>query len=177
MMTKLKKNFRALTLAALGLLILGGAATLAQRQLRSAAVVSGRPMVKVTLSGSVLRDQTRLPIEKATSVNPGEILDWTITSENDGNAPAHDYKAVGQIPKGTMLVAGSTTSDGSAKVAYSIDNGKTYSAQPMIEERQADGSTKQVPAPVSMYTQVRYEWADPLTEGGKLQASYKVRVK
>lgn len=177
-MTKLKKNFRVLMLAALSLLILGGAAALAQRQLRSASVVSGgRPLVKVTLSGSVMRDQTRLPIEKATTVNPGEILDWTITSENDGNAPAHDYKTVGQIPKGTMLVAGSTTSDGSAKVAYSIDNGKTFSAQPMIEEKQSDGSTRLVPAPVSMYTQVRYEWADPLTEGGKLQASYKVRVK
>jgi uncharacterized repeat protein (TIGR01451 family) len=175
-MTKLKKNFRALPLVALSLLVLGGAAALAQRQLRSAAP-SGRPVVKVSLSGTVLREQTRLPIEKATTVNPGEILDWTITSENDGNAAAHDYKTIGQIPKGTMLVAGSTTADGSATVAYSIDNGKTFSAQPTIEEKQADGSVKQVPAPVSMYTQVRYEWADPLTEGGKLQASYKVRVK
>jgi uncharacterized repeat protein (TIGR01451 family) len=110
-------------------------------------------------------------------VNPGEILDWTITSENAGNGPAHDYKAVGQIPKGTALVAGSTTADGSASVVYSIDNGKTFSAQPTIDERQADGSVRQVPAPVSMYTQIRYEWADPLASGGRLQASYKVRVK
>jgi hypothetical protein len=36
---------------------------------------------------------------------------------------------------------------------------------------------KQVAAPVSMYTQVRYEWADPLAAGGKLAASYQVRVK
>jgi uncharacterized repeat protein (TIGR01451 family) len=176
MMTKLKKNFRALPVIALSLLILGGAAALAQRQLRS-AMSSGRPMVKVSLSGTVLRDQTKVPIEKATSVNPGEILDWTITSENDGTAAAHDYKAVGQIPKGTVLVAGSTTADGSATVAYSIDNGKTFSAQPMIEEKQEDGSTRQVPAPVSMYTQVRYEWADSLNAGSTLQASYKVRVK
>lgn len=173
---KLKKNFRVLTLVVLGLLVLGGAAALAQRQLRS-AMPGARPMVKVSLSGTVLRDQTRLPVDKATSVNPGEILDWTIVSENDGTAAAHDYKAVGQIPKGTVLVLGSTTADGSATVTYSIDNGKSYSAQPMIQEQQADGSTKEVPAPASMYTQVRYEWADPLTAGGKLQAAYKVRVK
>lgn len=174
-MTKLKKNLRALPLAALCLLVLGGAAALAQRQLKSAAV--GRPEVKVMLSGTVLREQKRLPLEKAESVNPGEILDWTITSENAGNGPANDYKTVGQIPKGTVLVAGSTTADGSASVVYSIDNGKTYSAQPTIEEKQEDGTVKVVPAPVSMYTQLRYEWSDPLTSGGKLQASYKVRVK
>jgi hypothetical protein len=32
-------------------------------------------------------------------------------------------------------------------------------------------------APASMYTEIRYEWADPLVQGGKLSASYKVRVK
>ena len=36
---------------------------------------------------------------------------------------------------------------------------------------------KTVPAPVSMYTEVRYEWSDALAAGGKLSASYKVRVK
>jgi hypothetical protein len=36
---------------------------------------------------------------------------------------------------------------------------------------------KKVPAPVSMYTEVRYEWSDSLAAGGKLSASYKVRVR
>ena len=174
-MTKLKKNFRALPFSLLCLFILGGAAALAQRQFRT--VESGRPEVKVALSGSIEREQKRLPLDKGLAVNPGEVLDWTITSANDGTAPARDYKTVGQIPKGTVLIAGSATADGSASVTYSIDNGKNYSAQPIIEEKQEDGTVKIVPAPVSMYTQIRYEWADPLVEGGKLQASYKVRVK
>jgi uncharacterized repeat protein (TIGR01451 family) len=174
-MTKLKKNLRALPLAALCLLILGGAAALAQRQLKSAAV--GRPEVKVMLSGTVLRDQEKLPLEKVEKVNPGEILDWTITSENGGNAPALSYKTIGQIPKGTTFVAGSAIADGSTTVVYSIDNGQTYSVQPMIDEKQLDGSVKKVAAPVSMYTQVRYEWADPLAADSKLSAAYKVRVK
>jgi uncharacterized repeat protein (TIGR01451 family) len=174
-MTKLKKNLRALPLAALCLLVLGGVATLAQRQLKSAPV--GRPEVKVVLSGAVLRDQQKLPLEKVEKVNPGEILDWTITSENGGNASALSYKTVGQIPKGTTFVAGSATADGSTTVVYSIDNGQTYSVQPMIDEKQPDGSVKKVAAPVSMYTQVRYEWADPLAADSKLSAAYKVRVK
>jgi hypothetical protein len=62
-------------------------------------------------------------------------------------------------------------------VTYSIDNGKTYSAAPTIQERQADGSVKQVPAPVAMYTQVRYEWSDPLAANAKNSTTYKVRVR
>ena len=174
-MTKLKKNLRALPMAALCLLVLGGAAALAQRQMRS--VATGRPEVKVMLSGTVARGQEKLPLDKIEKVNPGEILDWTITSENGGSAAALSYKTVGQIPKGTTFVAGSATADGSTTVVYSIDNGQTYSVQPMIDEKQPDGTVKKVAAPVSMYTQVRYEWADPLAADSKLSAAYKVRVK
>jgi len=136
-----------------------------------------RPEVKVVLTGMVEREAGRIPVEKAAGVKSGEILDWTIISANEGNASASDYKAVGKIPTGTQFVAGSATADGSAAVTYSIDNGKNFSVQPTIEEKQADGSVKKVPAPASMYTQLRYEWADPLVQGGKVSASYKVRLK
>jgi len=84
---------------------------------------------------------------------------------------------VGHIPCGMTFVAGSANAEGNAKAVYSIDGGKSYSAQPTIEEKQADGTVKRVPAPVAMYTEIRYEWADPFAKGGKLTASYKVRVK
>ncbi|HEX8710024.1 MAG TPA: hypothetical protein VF723_17415 [Pyrinomonadaceae bacterium] len=172
---RLKRNFRLLPLVALSLVVLGAAGALAQRQF--ASIERGRPEVKVTLAGLVERNHEAVPVGKAVAVNPGETINWTITSENDGSAPAREYKTVGQIPKGTTFVAGSAQADGATTVVYSVDNGKTYSVQPMVEEKQADGTTKQVPAPVSMYTQVRYEWADPLAANGKLSATYKVRVK
>lgn len=174
-MTKFKKNFGALPFVALCLLVLGCAGALAQRQFTS--VASGRPVVKVFLSGLIERDKETIPVEKAEAVNPGETIHWTITSENDGDAPAREYKTIGQIPKGTTFIAGSAVAQGSTTVVYSIDDGQTYSVQPMIEEKQADGTTKSVPAPVSMYTQVRYDWADPLAVNSKLSATYKVRVK
>jgi uncharacterized repeat protein (TIGR01451 family) len=172
-MIKSKKKLSALTVAGL-LLMAAGVAGFAQRNFIMANAT--RPDVKVQLAGTVQRDSNLLPLDKSTVVNPGEILDWTITSENDGNAAALEYKAVGHIPQGTSFVAGSAKADG-AKTLFSIDGGKSYSAQPMIEEKQTDGSVKRVPAPVSMYTEIRYEWADPLVQGGKLSASYKVRVK
>ncbi|HVG34919.1 MAG TPA: hypothetical protein VM911_17750 [Pyrinomonadaceae bacterium] len=178
-MMKLKNRSRVLVLAAVSLLVLSGAAVYAQRQMAHTRAAAARPDVKVLLSGAIERGTGELvPIEKASTVNPGEILHWTIASQNDGDGAAREYMAVGQIPKGTTLIAGSATADGTATVVYSIDNGKTFSATPQIEEKQADGSVKLVPAPLSMYTQVRYEWADALAGGGsKLNASYKVRVK
>ena len=163
-MKKSKKHVRTLPVVVIGLLALGSAAAFAQRQFK---LMGHRPEVKVVLTGTVEREAGRIPVEKAAGVKSGEILDWTIISANEGNASASDYKAVGKIPSGTQFVAGSATADGSAAVTYSIDNGKNFSVQPTIEEKQADGSVKKVPAPASMYTQLRYEWADPWSRAAK----------
>ena len=175
-MTRLKNRRGAAPLLALVVVALVGGGALAQRQLKAAAG-GGRPEVKVELSGSVERGDDRLALDKVENVKPGEILDWQIVSSNEGSGDARDYKAVGHIPAGTALVAGSAAGESGSRVTYSIDGGKTYSTQPVVEQRQPDGSVKMVPAPVSSYTEVRYEWSDALAAGGKLSASYKVRVK
>jgi uncharacterized repeat protein (TIGR01451 family) len=174
-MPTLKSKFGPFMVAAICLLALGSVAGFAQRHFLTAAVA--RPEIKVELAATVERNNELVPVEKANLVKQGELLDWTIKSENSGAAAASDYKAVGRIPAGTSFVAGSAKVEGSAKVGYSLDGGKSYSTNPTIEEKQADGSTKKVAAPVSMYTNVRYEWADPLAPGGHVTASYKVRVK
>ena len=172
-MLKSKKKMSVVVTASM-ILMLAGVAGFAQRHFMLAN--AARPEVKVQLAGNVERDSKMIALDKSIVVNPGEILDWTITSENAGNAAAIEYKTVGHIPRGTTFVADSAKADG-AKTVYSIDGGKSYSAQPMIEVKQADGSVKRLPAPISMYTEIRYEWIDPLAQGGKLSASYKVRVK
>ena len=176
-MKQLKKKMTVPVVAALCLLLVGtAAAAFAQRQL-AARTSAGQPEVKVKLSGSLKRDDKSLALDKAGEVHPGEVLDWTITSANEGDAPARQYKTIGQIPRGTAFVAGSAVAEYGAAVSYSIDGGKQFAAQPLVEEKQADGTKKMIPAPASMYTQVRYEWSDPLAAGQTLSASYKVRVK
>jgi uncharacterized repeat protein (TIGR01451 family) len=174
-MKTIKKYTTTLPVIALCLLILGSAAAFAQKKfmiMRS----SGRPVVKVVLSGTVERDNTQLAVEKASLVKSGEILNWTISSVNEGTAPASEYNTVGKVPAGTQFVAGSANAEKSATITFSIDNGKSFSATPMVDERQADGTVKKVPAPVSMYNQIRYSWSTPLNEGDKINASYKVRL-
>jgi uncharacterized repeat protein (TIGR01451 family) len=163
-------------LTILCLLMLAGIAMTAQKQLL-VFKSSDKPEVKVNLFGSVKREGQDVDLQIAGKVVPGETLDWVITSENVGTGAANNYKVIGQIPKGTSLIPESAHTETGATIVYSIDNGKVFSAQPKIEEKQPDGSIKQVPAPVSMYTQIRYEWNDALISGNKVAASYKVLVK
>lgn len=107
---KIKKYIRTLPVVALCLLVLGSAAAFAQKNLM--VLRTGRPEMKVLLSGVVERQNGRTPVQEAATVKSGEIMDWTITSANEGNAPARDYKAVGVVPPGTEFVAGSVTADG-----------------------------------------------------------------
>jgi len=175
-MNRLKNRRAAAPLLALCVVALVGGAAFAQRQLKAAASAV-RPEIKVELAGSVERGGARLALDQVDHVKPGEVLDWQIVSSNEGTGAARDYKAVGHIPEGTVLVAGSAAAESGSTVTYSIDGGKTFSTQPVVEERQPDGTVKKVPAPVSMYTEVRYEWSDAFAPGGRLSASYKVRVK
>lgn len=174
-MKRTSKNRVTALVITCALLIAGGAAVFARTG--AARIFTSRPEIKIALTASVHRGQANLPIEKAEAVGSGEVVSWNIVSSNVGNGQAHDYMTVGQIPKGTSFVEGSATAEGRAYITYSIDGGKTFTATPLVVEKQADGTMKQVVAPVSMYTQVRYEWADPLAAGGKLSASYQVRVK
>ena len=170
---KTKKRLSVVMLAGLILLVATGAG-IAQRNYMLAN--AARPEVKVSLVGSVERDAKVMTLDKATAVRPGEVLTWTVDAENVGNAPALKYRVVTHVPRGTEYVKDSAAVEG-ADARYSIDGGKSFSPQPMIEQKQADGSIKLTPAPLSLYTSISYEWANPLAQGARVTASYKVRVK
>ena len=170
---KAKNGWRGVLVSGLFVLLATGVG-IAQRHYLLAN--AARPEVKVKLVGTVERDSKVTALEKAAVVKPGEVLTWTVDAVNVGTAPALEYRAITQIPRGTEYVKDSAVAEG-AKALYSIDGGNTFSAQPMIEQKQADGSVKLTPAPISMYTSIRYEWANPLAQGAQVKAAYKVRVK
>lgn len=175
METNNSKTRKKLLGLVIGLLFLSSVVVFANKG--AAFSTSVKPVINVVLSGMVERQNEKLSLDKVGAVSPGEILHWTITSENKGDGAAKEYKAIGKIPAGTEFVADSAKAEGLANVTYSIDGGKKFTKQPMIEEKQTDGSVKLVPAPVSMYTQVRFEWESSLNPNEKLNASYDVRVK
>lgn len=171
---KLNKLFLRLVIS---LFVLSGMIVFAaNNETVSRALHITRPDVKVNMSAIVKRNEKDVSVADVTAVHAGEILVWNLDSVNEGNAAANNYQVVGQIPAGTVFVAGSAQSAGKAPVTYSI-NGKDYSKQPLIDEKQADGSIKKVPAPVSLFTHLKFELSTPLAAGQKFQSTYRVRVK
>jgi uncharacterized repeat protein (TIGR01451 family) len=163
---------RAISLTVAGLILVG--ATLAN-------FAQGRPAIKSTLSGSVERGQNgearEIPLDQSGPVRPGETLRWSLASTNGGSAPVRHLTSVGQVPKGTVFIADSASGEANPAVSYSLDGGRSYSARPVIEEKQPDGGVKLAPAPVSLYTHVRFEWREPLGVGASRTAHYRTRVK
>lgn len=172
------KNKYLTTKLLLAIFALSGLAVFAaNNQTVSRALNIARPDVKIQISGSVQRDDKTVLLDNSGAVKAGETLDWNISSVNEGTGDAQNYRVVGQVAKGTVFVAGTAKGEESPQITYSIDSGKTFSAQPMIDETQPDGSIKKVAAPVSMYTQVMFEWTKPLASQSHFNAAYRVRVK
>lgn len=138
---------------------------------------SAGPLVKVNLSGMINRDGEKMSLEQAKVVKPNEVLHWTIYSKNEGDGEAKQYKAVGKIPQGTVYIMNSSKAEDAAVAKFSIDGGQNFSEKPLIEEKQADGSVREVPAPVEMFTDVRFEWSNPIGSNEERKAFYDVRVK
>lgn len=194
-MTRLSRKTSKMFATVFGLLLVGGAVAFAQHNATltkilvspskaateaspvAAEVPDNRPLIRLLLAGAIERNSKTIPVDMAGPVTPGEVVSFTLSSVNEGSAAAREYRAIGQIPQGTTFVAGSALGENASRVRYSIDGGQEFSSNPMIDEKQPDGTNKKVAAPISMYTQVSFEWADPLAVGGKLMASYQVRVK
>jgi len=178
---KSNKNWTRYTAPLLALLICGGALAMSATRLpgitTAAIPVTAAPKVVVTLKGEVKRADKTLVVDGGPILQQGEIIDWHVVSVNKGDGAAKAYEAEAQIPAGTELVAGSPRSQGGAAILFSIDHGKRFSSQPMIEKRDSNGVAQMVPAPISMYTDLRYKWPGELAAGATLEATYQVRIK
>ena len=175
---KNRKNTFLMPKLLLAIFVLSGMVVFAAtNETVSRALDIARPDVKIQIAGSVNRDSKSLALDKVDQVKSGEILDWNITSSNEGVGDAKNFRVIGQIPQGSTFVAGSAQGENQPQVSYSIDGGQNFSAQPTVDETQADGSVKKVAAPASKYTQLKFEWASPLASQNKLNAAYQVRVK
>ena len=113
---------------------------------------------------------------KAT-VQPGDVLRYSLTGSNIGDAAARDLVLNQPIPAQMSYVLNSARSNAGLQQSYSIDGGKRFSDRPMIQVKQADGSTLEKPAPAELYTHVRWEAQSDLLPASNLIASYEVRVR
>lgn len=115
-------------------------------------------------------------LDDGAVVNPGDILRYTISSENQGADNANNLVVTQPIPEQMVYELDTATSKNQAEVVYSIDNGETFVAEPTITITTEEGEKIEQPAPAETYTHVRWKFGSLSPEAG-ITAMYEVRVQ
>jgi uncharacterized repeat protein (TIGR01451 family) len=187
----MKRSF-GLGLAALATLVVvplaQGSPGLAQLQNRGIEIVQQvlRPEVKLVLQAEKQvqqLDQQGKPqifwqqLEGEATVQPQDVLRYTISSENAGEMPANDLIITQTIPPQMAYVLATATGNEGAAITYSIDGGESFVAEPQVEVVQEDGSVALELAPAEAYTDIRWDFAQSLAPEVVVQVAYDVTVK
>jgi uncharacterized repeat protein (TIGR01451 family) len=110
-------------------------------------------------------------------VMPGDSLRYQVSSENMGDRAAEDLVITQPIPPKTIYELSSASSNNNAEITYSIDNGKTYVEQPMVEVTLPDGKVEKRPAPAEAYTHIKWKVSKAIDPKVRLTAMYDVKVR
>ncbi len=149
--------------------------------------VQNQPKVQLRLTAAkkiVQKDATGVSkvtwqsLQGNVTVQPGDVIRYTVTGANNGDREASNLVVTQPIPKQTAYVLNSsTTIKSTATVTYSIDNGKTFVAKPTVKVKLANGKVETRPAPAEAYTHVRWKFNNAIAAKSTVAAAYQVRVK
>lgn len=112
----------------------------------------------------------------ATSVSPGDVVEYVLTYENRGDAAARDANVDDAIPKGTTYVAGSASGEG-AEITFSADGGRTFAPAVRLtyELRLPSGAVERRVATPAEYTHVRWTLKS-VPPGASGKVAFRVKV-
>jgi uncharacterized repeat protein (TIGR01451 family) len=183
-MKRFSKQFAiALTTTAVGALPMVSQPVMAgiQQAGQTIAQAIQRPNVQLNLSAEKLvgrGDKASWQALKGNvTVNPTDTLRYTVMGQNIGKAAAKKLIMTQPIPKQMTYKLGSSQNTAQAVTTYSIDNGKSFTAQPLVKVRLADGQEAMRPAPAEAYTHVRWRFDNAINPNTQVKASYEVKVR
>lgn len=133
------------------------------------------PSVKLALSQALIVQKDGKTVATAVpedGAKYGSTLRYTIVAKNGGDKPALNVLPVGRIPHGVTFIAKSATP---ASAQYTLD-GKSWSAKPMVEVKEANGKRVKKPADPSTYVGVRWKIAKLLPKKTET-FTYEVTVR
>ncbi|MBF2062816.1 MAG: hypothetical protein IGS39_00040 [Calothrix sp. C42_A2020_038] len=122
--------------------------------------------------------QTWQSLQGKATVQPGDILRYTISGENISDKQVKNLTINQPIPKGMEFILKSAIADikSNSKITYSIDGGRSFVENPTIKVTLPNGKVETRPAPASVYTHIRMQV--PLVEAKSVvKGSYQVQVK
>lgn len=110
------------------------------------------------------------------SVRPNDVLRYTLTFSNPTGRSLANVELKDAIPAGVHFVAASThASRADARVEFSADGGKSWSAQPM-ETVMVNGQPVQRAVDADRFTHLRWVVAGSVAPGAKVVADFEAKV-
>jgi uncharacterized repeat protein (TIGR01451 family) len=112
----------------------------------------------------------------ATTINPGDVIFYTLSYINSGNDAATSVVLDDPIPAGTSYLPGTAYGEG-AEIIFSVD-GKSFKKPSLLtyEIKKRDGSLEKRTASPEEYTHVR--WVIPkIDAGARGNVGFQVRIK
>ncbi|MGD0484397.1 MAG: hypothetical protein ABSB58_07060 [Gemmatimonadales bacterium] len=119
---------------------------------------------------------TARAIGRANEVLPGDTVRYQLRFINSRSAAVRNVVFDNPVPNGMRYILGTAAADRqSTSVTYSIDGGKTYSAEPMVQ-RIVDGRRVNVPAPAELYSHIRWMVQGDLLPGARVSAEFRAQL-
>ena len=113
----------------------------------------------------------------AETVKKGDILVYTITYKNEGNAPCQSASIVNPVPAGTVYILNSAAGK-DCEITYSIDGGKYFQKPPVkYIVKKHDGTTEEKTAGPEMYTHIMWTVKKLIPAGFSGEVEFKVQIK
>jgi uncharacterized repeat protein (TIGR01451 family) len=113
----------------------------------------------------------------ATSVDPGDVIFYTLNFVNSGNEAADNAIFDDPIPKGTVYLPGSAYGTG-AEISFSSDGGETFKKPALLsyEVKLPSGKSEKRSASTGEYTHIRWI-ISTIPPRGSGQVGFQVRMK
>lgn len=155
-------------------LLLALAVASAAAPARAQSQASVAPSLAVAALNVTAEAESARPVRAA--VRPNDVLRYTLTFTNPTSRSLGNVELKNPIPAGVHFVAGSThASRTDARVEFSADSGKSWSAQPM-ESVVVDGKPMQRAVPADRYTHVRWTVRGAVAPQATVTADFEARV-
>jgi len=161
-------NLAAVVLA---VMLLAGVAPALQAQ---QAPPTPNPLQVTVQNLTASRDEARAQ-QPSTSAQPGDTLRYVLTFTNRETRPLRNIVFDNPIPGGMVVVPASARASTEARIEFSIDGGKQFSAQPMVLVTE-NGRQVRRPATPESYTHVRWTLTGSVAAGASVTAQYDARV-
>ena len=139
-----------------------------------AQVPEGRKPLVMTAENLMAGDARHKTNPKAAL--PGDVIRYRLTFTNLRSDSIRNVQFNDPLPTGLHYVAESAAADrDDVTVEFSIDGGRSWSTQPMIEET-VDGRKVRKPAPTTMYSNVRWSVRGWLKPNAQVTAELKAQL-